>query len=151
MELVLAPLALNAVKFKPEDLRLAAMIGSTSVLMPIRKDIPAANLDEFIAWAKGRAPTCGSVGIGSLDHLMAGFDFDPWTGVQLARSTPEPAVARIDRAMAEVVKNAGVRSGLEGTGSLAARVMTPAELDRLYAGEIARCKALAKSINLQPR
>lgn len=71
MELVLAPLALSAVKFKPEELRMAALIATTSVVMLVRKDLPANNVDEFVAWAKGKQPTYGSVGIGSLYHLMA--------------------------------------------------------------------------------
>jgi tripartite-type tricarboxylate transporter receptor subunit TctC len=82
MELVLAPLALSAVKFKPEELRLAGLITTTSVVMLIRKDLPANNLDEFIAWAKGKEPTYGSVGIGSLYHLLA-EKFAGMTGLKM--------------------------------------------------------------------
>jgi len=82
MELVLAPLALTAVKFKSEDLRLAGLITSTSVVMLVRKDLPVNNLDEFITWSKGKEPTYGSVGIGSLYHLMA-EKFAVMTGLKL--------------------------------------------------------------------
>ncbi len=82
MELVLAPLAMSAVKFKPEDLRMAGMIAATSVLFLIRKDIPAKNLDEFIAWAKDKEPSYGSVGPGSLYHLM-GEKFSAMTGIKM--------------------------------------------------------------------
>lgn len=82
MELVLAPLAMSAVKFKPEDLRLAGMMASTSVLFLIRKDIPAKNMDEFLAWAKGKEPSYGSVGPGSLYHLM-GEKFSAMTGQKM--------------------------------------------------------------------
>lgn len=82
MELVLAPMALSAVKFKPEDMRVAGLIGSTSVIMLIRKDIPANNIDEFLAWAKGKEPSYGSVGPGSLYHLM-GEKFSQMTGQKM--------------------------------------------------------------------
>jgi len=70
MELVMAPLALSAVKFKPEDLRLASLMGRTSIGLIIRKDIPANNIDEFLNWAKGKRVSYGSVGFGSLYHIM---------------------------------------------------------------------------------
>ncbi len=70
MELVMAPLALSAVKFKPEELRLASLMGRTSIGLAIRKDIPANNIDEFLAWAKGKQVSYASVGQGSLYHIM---------------------------------------------------------------------------------
>jgi len=71
MELVLSPLALSAVKHKPEDIRLAGVIANTSVLMLVRPDAPVKTIDEFIVWARGKNLTVGNVGIGSLYHLMA--------------------------------------------------------------------------------
>jgi len=229
MELVLAPLALSAVKFKPEDVRLAGMIGATSVIMLIRKDIPANTIDEFLAWAKGKEPSYGSVGPGSLYHLMgekfsamtnqkmlhvpykgggqlitdlaggqvdmaffplAGpvpgmitdkrvkaiaiaapqshalfpdvptmsshkllpeFNFDLWIGVQVPKATPEAAVARINQAMNETMKHPEVRKSMISTGSTVPAPMGVAELDKLYTTEVARYRALFKSINLQPQ
>lgn len=227
MELVLAPLALSAVKFKSEDVRLAGLIAYTSVVLLARKDLPVNTLDEFFAWAKGKEPTYGSVGIGSLYHLqgeklaqaaglkmvhvpykgggplitdlgggqvdiaffplagpvpgmikdgkvkvlgitqatphplfpdvppmsrhklLADFNFDLWVGIQVPKATPDAAVARINAAMNEVIKNAEVKKGMEGTGSVMAKPMTPAELDKFYVAEVARYRAVAKSINLQ--
>lgn len=71
MELVLAPLALSAVKFKPDDVRMAAMISSTSVALVVPATSPARSLDELVAAAKAKTPTAGNVGIGSLYHPMA--------------------------------------------------------------------------------
>ena len=71
MELVMAPLALSAVKFKPEELRMASLMGRTSIGLVIRKDIPANNIDEFLAWAKGKKVSYASIGQGSLYHIMA--------------------------------------------------------------------------------
>ena len=72
MELVLAPLSLPAIKFKPEDVRLVGLIASTSILLLVRSDVPARTIDELLAWAAGRTLTFGNVGVGSQYHLMAG-------------------------------------------------------------------------------
>lgn len=71
MELVLAPLALSAVKFKAEDIRLAGMIANTSVVLLVPPNSPAKTIDDFVALAKGKELTIGNVGIGSMYHLMA--------------------------------------------------------------------------------
>ena len=52
MELVMAPLALSAVKFKPEEVRMASLMGRTSIGLAVRKDLPVNNIPEFLAWAK---------------------------------------------------------------------------------------------------
>ncbi|GAB3765485.1 tripartite tricarboxylate transporter substrate binding protein [Ramlibacter monticola] len=70
IEAMLAPFSLSAVKYKPEDLRLASLIATTPVVLLARKDIPASNLEEFLAWAKGRDVSYGSVGPGSLFHIL---------------------------------------------------------------------------------
>jgi len=59
------------VKFKPEDIRLAGMIASTSVVLIVPASSPAKTIEEFIALAKGKELTVGNVGVGSLYHLMA--------------------------------------------------------------------------------
>ena len=50
--------------------------------MLIRKDIPATNIDEFIAWAKGRSINYGSSGTGSLFHVV-GEKFASATGLNM--------------------------------------------------------------------
>lgn len=70
IEAMLGPFSLSAVKYKPEDLRLASLIATTPIVLLARKDIPANNIDEFLAWAKGRSVSYGSVGPGSLYHLL---------------------------------------------------------------------------------
>ncbi|MBL8349484.1 MAG: tripartite tricarboxylate transporter substrate binding protein [Burkholderiaceae bacterium] len=229
IELVLSPLALQAVKFKPEDLRLATMLTRTPVVLMVRKDIPARNVDEFVAWAKGKDISYGSVGPGSLYHLLgeklaaatglkmthvpykggtqlitdigggqvdmaffalAGpvpgmikegrakalgvaatkphpmfpevpllpqskltndFVFDIWVGLQLPKAAPDAAVARVNQAGNELLKNASVRAGIESTGGEVAAPMPVAELDRIYAGEIERYRKLFKSIKYDPQ
>jgi tripartite-type tricarboxylate transporter receptor subunit TctC len=74
-ELILAPLSNAAVKYKPEDFRLVQMITINPLVMLARKDLPAANGDELVAYARksaseGKPMTFASVGPGSLYHLL---------------------------------------------------------------------------------
>ena len=85
MELVLAPLAMSAVKFKPEDMKVVARVGTTSMVLLTRKDLPANNIDELLALVKKPgAPelSYGSVGPGSLYHLV-GEKFSQIAGAKM--------------------------------------------------------------------
>ena len=82
MELALAPMALLAVKHTPEDMRLAGMVASIPLVLLVRKDIPVNNIDELIAWSKGRGVSYGSTGPGSLFHV-AGEKFASATGMNM--------------------------------------------------------------------
>lgn len=73
MELMLAPLAMSAVKYKPEDLKLAAQLVTTCMVLLTRKDLPANNVNELIELSKkagGKELSYASVGPGSLYHLV---------------------------------------------------------------------------------
>jgi tripartite-type tricarboxylate transporter receptor subunit TctC len=83
MELVLAPLALQSVKHKPEDLRPVAVMVAATLVMAVRKDLPANTIDELLVLQRrpGATPlTYGSAGIGSLYHLV-GEVFGRQTGL----------------------------------------------------------------------
>ncbi|MDE2606653.1 MAG: tripartite tricarboxylate transporter substrate binding protein [Burkholderiales bacterium] len=74
-ELVLAPLSNSAIRYKSEDFRLVQMISINDMAVFARKDLPANNGDELLAYAKKRAAegkplTYASVGIGSMYHLL---------------------------------------------------------------------------------
>ena len=74
-ELILAPLAISAVKFKSEDFRLVQMIATAQIGFLARKDLPVKNVDEFIEYARKQAKeghpiTYASVGPGSFYHLL---------------------------------------------------------------------------------
>ena len=74
LESILTPLALSAMKYQPQELKLAALLGRTSVMLLVRKDLEANNLEEFITLAKknkGKPLSYCTSGIGSLYHLMA--------------------------------------------------------------------------------
>ncbi len=72
-EVILSSLANAAVKFKSEDFRLVHPVSEAVMVFVVRKDLPVSNVDELIALARksGNKPlTYGSVGIGSLYHLI---------------------------------------------------------------------------------
>jgi tripartite-type tricarboxylate transporter receptor subunit TctC len=74
-ELILAPLAISAVKYKSEDFRLVQMIATAQIGFLARKDLPVNNVDEFLDYARkeakeGRPVTYASVGPGSFYHLL---------------------------------------------------------------------------------
>jgi tripartite-type tricarboxylate transporter receptor subunit TctC len=84
-EVILAPLANAAVKLKAEDFRLVHPVTDAVMVVVARKDLPANNMDELIALARKSADkplTYGSVGIGSLYHLIL-EDVQKRTGIQL--------------------------------------------------------------------
>lgn len=84
MELIQSPMAMSAVKHKPEDMRLAALIVRAEMIMLVRKDLPANTVDELVALSRkpgAKELSYGSVGSGSMYHLM-GEVFAKQTGVK---------------------------------------------------------------------
>jgi tripartite-type tricarboxylate transporter receptor subunit TctC len=73
LELIYTPLGVAAAKNKPDDMRMAALVGHTPIAIAVRKDLPVNTLEEFVAYAKkaDKPLSFGSTGIGSLYHLMA--------------------------------------------------------------------------------
>ncbi len=74
-ELILAPLAMQAVKYKSEDWRMVQVIGSFPMAVLARKGLEANTIDELVALAKkadaaGKPLNYGSVGIGSFYHVV---------------------------------------------------------------------------------
>lgn len=51
-ELILAPLALKAIKYKPEDFRLVQEIAQAPIAISARKDFPPNNAKELVAYAR---------------------------------------------------------------------------------------------------
>ncbi|ART49516.1 tripartite tricarboxylate transporter substrate binding protein [Acidovorax carolinensis] len=86
-ELILAPLAMSAVKFKSEDFRLVNMIATAQIGFLTRGDLPANSIDEFVEYARkqaqqGRPITYASVGPGSFYHLL-GEHLSKVTGIPM--------------------------------------------------------------------
>jgi len=73
MELVLAPMAIQGVKYKPEDFKLVAQFATTNTILAVRTSLNIKSVDELVAHAKKNPNTplsYGSVGHGSLYHLI---------------------------------------------------------------------------------
>lgn len=74
-EVILSPLANAAVKFDSEDFQLVQLICYAPIVLVARHDLPANNIDELIALARKNAKdkpvTYGSVGVGSMYHVLA--------------------------------------------------------------------------------
>ena len=232
MELMLTPLAIQGIRYKPEDFRLAAQLISTNMVLAIRPNLDVKSVEDLIALARKSADkplSYGSVGPGSMYHLigekfaqvtktkllhvpyrgianvipdliggqidmaflpMAGpvmptiadgkikalgitaraphplfkqypgmaampglseMEFDLWLGLQVAKGTPDDAVARLNKAAYDALQNAELRKALEATGNAILAPKSVAELAKVYASEIERYNAIAKSINLQPQ
>ena len=232
MELVLAPMAIQGVKYKSEDFKLVAQFATTNTVLAVRNTLGVKTVDELLAAARksGAKPlSYGSVGPGSLYHLigerfsqltkvemlhvpykgiaplladlmggqidmaflpMAGpvpatladgklqglavtsktphplfkqfpamaamkgleaMEFDIWAGIQVHKNTPDNIVAALNKAFYAAAEVPETRKALEGTGNVVLPSRTPAELARIYQGEIERYRAIAKSINLQPQ
>ncbi len=86
-ELILAPLAISAIKFKSEDFRLVQMISTAQIAFLARKDLPVSSVDEFLEYARkeagdGRPITYASVGPGSFYHLL-GEHLSKVTGIAM--------------------------------------------------------------------
>ncbi len=85
-EVILSPLANAAVKLKTEDFRLVHPVADAVMVFVTRKDLPVNSVDELIALAHKSADkplTYGSVGIGSLYHLIL-ENVQALTGIKLA-------------------------------------------------------------------
>ena len=85
-EVILSPLANAAVKLKTEDFRLVHPVADAVMVFVTRKDLGVNSVDELIALARKSADkplTYGSVGIGSLYHLIL-ENVQASTGIQLA-------------------------------------------------------------------
>jgi tripartite-type tricarboxylate transporter receptor subunit TctC len=85
-EVILSPLANAAVKLKAEDFRLVHPVADAVMVFVTRKDLGVSSVDELIALARKNADrplTYGSVGIGSLYHLIL-EQAQAQTGIKLA-------------------------------------------------------------------
>jgi tripartite-type tricarboxylate transporter receptor subunit TctC len=85
MELVLAPMAIQGVKYKSEDFKLVAQFTTTHTILAVRNSLNVKTVDELLALARKNADkplSYGSVGPGSLYHLI-GEKFSQVTKLQM--------------------------------------------------------------------
>lgn len=76
-ELILPPLTNKAVRYQPDAFENLQYITVTHLVLLVRSGLPAQNMDEFLALARSRnetnSLTYGSVGVGSLYHLITEY------------------------------------------------------------------------------
>ena len=85
MELVLAPMAIQGVKYKPEDFKMVAQFATTNTILAVRNTLGVKTVDELLAHARknpGAPLSYGSVGPGSLYHLI-GERFSQLTKIEM--------------------------------------------------------------------
>ena len=85
MELVLAPMAIQGVKYKSEDFKLVAQFATTTTILAVRNSLNVKTVDDLLALARKNANkplSYGSVGPGSLYHLV-GERFSQLTKVEM--------------------------------------------------------------------
>lgn len=85
MELVLAPMAIQGVRYKSEDFKLVAQFATTNTILAVRNSLNVKTVDQLLALARKSADkplSYGSVGPGSLYHLI-GEKFSQLTKVDL--------------------------------------------------------------------
>ena len=85
LELIIPPLTISSVKYKPNDLRMVAQLVKAPMVLLARKDLPANNLDELLALAaksKSKPLAMANTGPGSMFHLV-GEKFAQQTGIEL--------------------------------------------------------------------
>ena len=82
---------------------------------------------------------------------LKGFVYSIWTGYFVKKDTPEPIAQTLNKALAEVLEDPAVKSGLDANSLLIAKPLTLNELHKVYGDGTAQFRAIAKSINLQPQ
>ena len=100
-ELIFAPLAISAFKYKSEDFRQIHRIAMSPMAILARADLPASNADELVAYAtkaakEGKSVTYGSVGVGSFYHLL---------GEEMSKKVGVPMLHVPYKGIADVVKD----------------------------------------------
>lgn len=76
LELIIPPLTLATVKYKPTDLRMVAQLVKAPLVLVARKDLPANNIEELLSLAvqgkvNGKPLSVANTGAGSMFHLVA--------------------------------------------------------------------------------
>ncbi len=123
--------------------------------LPMAGSIPQALMDGKIQGLAVTAKTPHPLfrqfpAMAAMKGLEA-MEFDIWAGIQVHRNTPESVVNALNKAFYAAAELPDTRKALEGSGNVVLPSRTPAELARIYQGEIERYRAIARSINLQPQ
>jgi tripartite-type tricarboxylate transporter receptor subunit TctC len=84
-------------------------------------------------------------------QALKNFQYKTWTGFMVPKNTPEPVVQRLHAAVGRTLKDPSVISQLTLQTQVPSPPMSLPEASKFFETEMARYRAVAKSINLQPQ
>jgi hypothetical protein len=84
-------------------------------------------------------------------QILKNFSHSTWAGLMVSRKTPEDMVVRLNKALAEVLRDPEVRRQIAATGSEAPQPQTLAEAERKLREDTVKFRTMAKNIQLQPQ
>jgi tripartite-type tricarboxylate transporter receptor subunit TctC len=82
---------------------------------------------------------------------LKNFSYKIWSGLMVAKNTPDNVVERLHKAIGATLQDPGVRSQLAAQTQVASAPMSLAESTRFFEAETARYRTIANSIKLQPQ
>lgn len=98
-----------------------------------------------------RSPLLPNVPTVAEGKELKDFSYRQWAGFMVPRTTPEPVVQRLHRAITASLRDEAVRSQLAAQTMSASPAVSLAEAAKFYEAETARYRAIARRINLQPQ
>ena len=98
-----------------------------------------------------RSPLLPNVPTVAEGRELKDFSYRQWAGFMVPRTTPEPVVQRLHRAITASLRDDTVRSQLAAQTMSASPAVSLAEAAKFYEAETARYRAIARRINLQPQ
>lgn len=98
-----------------------------------------------------RSPLLPNVPTVAEGRELKDFSYRQWAGFMVPRTTPEPVVQRLHRAITASLRDEAVRSQLAAQTMSASPAVSLAEAAKFYDAETARYRSIARRINLQPQ
>jgi tripartite-type tricarboxylate transporter receptor subunit TctC len=117
-----------------------------SSVLPFMKDGKVIALGVTTATravAMPNVPTLAEAGV-------AGYRWDPWFGVLAPAKTPRPIVNKLNAEIRRIVGLPDVKERWDAMGAEVAPPMSPDEIDRYLAEQVALVAKLAKAANIKP-
>jgi len=117
-----------------------------SSVLPFMKDGKVIALGVTTATravAMPNVPTLAEAGV-------AGYRWDPWFGVLAPAKTPRPIVTKLNAEIRRIVSLPDVKERWDAMGAEVAPPMSPDEIDRYLAEQVALVAKLAKAANIKP-
>ena len=117
-----------------------------SSVLPFMKDGKVIALGVTTATravAMPNVPTLAEAGV-------AGYRWDPWFGVLAPAKTPRPIVTKLNAEIRRIVGLPDVKERWDAMGAEVAPPMSPDEIDRYLAEQVALVAKLAKAANIKP-